>query len=105
MFGLGAQELVVILVIVLVLFGGSKLPDLAKSLGVDEGIQEGDRSGDRGGAGSTAETRGGAASMRALQEPARDRLEPLPPLWDARGPGPGTPSPEVSHRTAGLRRR
>jgi len=33
MFGLGAQELMVILVIVLVLFGGSKLPDLAKSLG------------------------------------------------------------------------
>ena len=33
MFGLGAQELIVILVIVLVLFGGSKLPDLAKSLG------------------------------------------------------------------------
>jgi TatA/E family protein of Tat protein translocase len=28
----GAQELLVILVIVLVLFGGSELPDLAKSL-------------------------------------------------------------------------
>ncbi len=33
MFGIGTQELMVILVIVLVLFGGSKLPDLAKSLG------------------------------------------------------------------------
>ena len=33
MFGIGAQELMIILVIVLVLFGGSKLPDLAKSLG------------------------------------------------------------------------
>jgi len=29
---MGEQELLVILVIVLVLFGGSKLPDLAKSL-------------------------------------------------------------------------
>ena len=33
MFGLGYQELLIILVIVLVLFGGSKLPELAKSLG------------------------------------------------------------------------
>ncbi len=33
MFGMGYQELLLILVIVLVLFGGSKLPDLAKSLG------------------------------------------------------------------------
>lgn len=33
MFGMGALELMIILVIVLVLFGGSKLPDLAKSIG------------------------------------------------------------------------
>ena len=33
MFGLGYQELLLILVIVLILFGGSKLPGLAKSLG------------------------------------------------------------------------
>jgi sec-independent protein translocase protein TatA len=32
-FGLGPTELVVILVILLVLFGGSKLPSLAKGLG------------------------------------------------------------------------
>ena len=31
--GLGAPELVVILIILLVLFGGSKLPALAKGLG------------------------------------------------------------------------
>ena len=33
MFGLGYQELLLILVIVLVLFGGSKLPDLAPCFG------------------------------------------------------------------------
>ena len=33
MFGLGYQELLIILVIVLVLFGASRLPDLARSLG------------------------------------------------------------------------
>ncbi len=33
MFGLGYQELLLILLIVVVLFGGSKLPELARSLG------------------------------------------------------------------------
>ena len=33
MFGLGYQELLIILVIVLLLFGAQRLPDLAKSLG------------------------------------------------------------------------
>lgn len=33
MFGIGAQELIIILAIVLVLFGGTKLPELSKGIG------------------------------------------------------------------------
>ena len=45
MFGLGYQELLIILVIVLIFFGANKLPDLARSLGSSmkefkKGVQE-----------------------------------------------------------------
>ena len=33
MFGLGYQELLIILVIVLIMFGANRLPELARSLG------------------------------------------------------------------------
>jgi len=46
MFGLGSQELLVILVIVLIMFGANRLPQIARSLGSSlkefkKGINEG----------------------------------------------------------------
>jgi sec-independent protein translocase protein TatA len=38
MFGLGPQELILVLVIVLVLFGGAKIPELMR--GVTQGMRE-----------------------------------------------------------------
>ncbi|HEX7518830.1 MAG TPA: twin-arginine translocase TatA/TatE family subunit, partial [Candidatus Deferrimicrobium sp.] len=38
MFGIGFQEMLIILVVVLIFFGPKRLPDLAKSLG--KGIAE-----------------------------------------------------------------
>ena len=52
MFGLGAPELLIVLVVILLLFGGAKLPKLARSLGqaqkeFKEGIAEGSAEKDR----------------------------------------------------------
>jgi sec-independent protein translocase protein TatA len=38
MFGLGWQELVIVLVIIMIIFGAGKLPEVAKSLGA--GVKE-----------------------------------------------------------------
>ena len=48
MFGLGAPELLIVLAVVVVLFGGSKIPKLARSLGQAQkefktGLEEGSK--------------------------------------------------------------
>ena len=53
MFGLGYQELLIILVIVLILFGANRLPELAKSLGSSvkefkKGVNEAEKADARG---------------------------------------------------------
>lgn len=51
MFGLGYQELLIILVIVLILFGANRLPQLARSLGTSvkefkKGVDEASKADD-----------------------------------------------------------
>jgi sec-independent protein translocase protein TatA len=58
-FGLGGQELLLVLLIVLLLFGGSRLPRLAKGLG--QSVREFKK-----GVASAEEAEGDAAGRRQL---------------------------------------
>lgn len=63
---LGPTELIIVLVIVLVLFGGAKLPKLAKSLG--EAQREFKKGSDEGEAGTTSAST--AAPVAESDKPA-----------------------------------
>ena len=78
MFGMGASELVIILVIVLLLFGAAKLPELGRSLGsglsnFKKGLKDGDE--------PPTPTK---VAVR-VEEPPKSRLDPSTPA-------PETPS-------------
>src|SRR3972149_6015007 len=81
MFGIGFQELVVILVVALLVFSPTKLPELARSLG-------------RG----LAEFRRASSDLRqsfadAVEEPQIERPPPGPPRGGRRRPRRGGRSP------------
>lgn len=87
MFGIGFQEMLIILVVVLIFFGPKRLPDLAKSLG--KGIAEFKK--------ASEEVRKGIDE--AVREESLD--EPRPPADaaakpDAQGP-PDEPRESPSH--------
>jgi sec-independent protein translocase protein TatA len=77
MFGLGWQELVVVLVIIMIIFGAGKLPEVVKSLGqgVKEFKQEAAGAPDSLAAASAAS--GEAYDGRASAERAKGRADEI----------------------------
>jgi sec-independent protein translocase protein TatA len=65
MFGLGWQELVVVLVIIMIIFGAGKLPEVVKSLG--QGVKE-----------FKQEAAGGTDSLAAASASSGDAYEGQP---------------------------
>ena len=83
MFGIGFQEMLIILVVVLIFFGPKRLPDLAKSLG--KGIAEFKK--------ASEEVRKGIED--AVKEESKEEAPKPPEDLSAYGKAPGSaPAPE-----------
>jgi len=90
MFGLGSQELLVILVIVLILFGANRLPQLARSLGSSmkefkKGIDQG-----KGEDGSVTKPKDDLKVVSTELQPCQSCQNPLAVDW-SHCPRCGTP--------------
>ena len=66
MFGLGWQELVIVLVIIMIIFGAGKLPEVVKSLG--QGVKE-----------FKQESAGSTDSLAAASATRGDAFDSAPP--------------------------
>jgi TatA/E family protein of Tat protein translocase len=87
MFGIGMQEMLVIFVIALLVFGPTKLPQLARSLGR-----------------AMAEFRRASSDLRqTLLESTREESPPRPaePARPAPAPAPEPPAPAKAETTGG----
>lgn len=90
MFGIGFQEMLIILVVVLIFFGPKRLPDLAKSLG--KGIAEFKK--------ASEEVRKGIED--AVKEESTEEATKPPEDLSAYGKAPGSaPGPEEPAPTSG----
>lgn len=111
MFGIGFQEMLIILVVVLIFFGPKRLPDLAKSLGkgiaefkkaseeirkgIDDAVKEGEKAGTEG-AGAVAGPGGPGAAMPADAKAPQSQEAQERPAPEAPSPSPGHDAPSVA---------
>ena len=93
MFGIGFQEMLIILVVVLIFFGPKRLPDLAKSLG--KGIAEFKKASDEVRKGIEEAVREAETEETAPGPPPPGDAPPTdPPRSGAGEPAPPPPAPK-----------